>query len=392
MNRRNFLRSGALLLAASTLLAGNGVVSAHEHRTVGDYSMVVGFLNEPAVQDEVNAVSVRITKPAPADATPAAGEDDVAETPITGLTLNVDVILGDQQVSLPMEAKWGDPGHYVAYFIPTQPGDYSFHVTGEIDGVAVDETFTAGPETFSTVRPRARSSSSRRSPSRRSHESAGRSRPALSSGHDMQSLPTILRSLGALAMTAAMIALLNSGSALAHATPERTNPTMNTAVPVMPSTIEIWFSEEVKPEGTTVQVLRLDGTQVDQGNAGIDLKDPTRTRVTVGMHDGLDNGEYLVQWTAVSAIDGDATSGSYQFTVDPAASPAALPQIVAQQAPVQPIEIDAQGDPVDTSRNPLLYGIVAAATGVAFIGLIIFWFFRRASRGRRWSDRPLDRL
>ena len=139
MNRRNFLRSGALLLAASALLAGNGMASAHEHRTVGDYSMVVGFLNEPAVQDEVNAVSVRITKPAPADATPAAGEDDVAETPITGLTLNVDVILGDQQVSLPMEGKWGDPGNYVAYFIPTQPGDYSFHVTGEIDGVAIDE-------------------------------------------------------------------------------------------------------------------------------------------------------------------------------------------------------------------------------------------------------------
>ncbi len=64
------------------------------------------------------------------------------------------MIFSDQQVSLPMESKWGDPGHYVAYFIPTQPGDYSFHVTGEIDGVAIDETFTAGPETFSTVTPR----------------------------------------------------------------------------------------------------------------------------------------------------------------------------------------------------------------------------------------------
>lgn len=154
MNRRSFLRSGALLLAASALLSGNSLVSAHEHRDVGGYTFVVGFLNEPAVQDEVNAVSVRITKAAPADATPATGEDEVAETPVEGLKLTVEVILGDQKVELPLEPKWGDPGHYVAYLIPTQPGDYSFHVTGEIEGTAIDETFTAGPETFSSVAPR----------------------------------------------------------------------------------------------------------------------------------------------------------------------------------------------------------------------------------------------
>ncbi len=68
MNRRTLLRSGALLLAAGVLIAGNGMISAHESRTVGEYNFVVGFLNEPAVQDEVNAVSVRITQPAPADA------------------------------------------------------------------------------------------------------------------------------------------------------------------------------------------------------------------------------------------------------------------------------------------------------------------------------------
>jgi hypothetical protein len=154
MNRRTFLRTGALLLAAGASIAGNGLVSAHEHRTVGDYTVVVGFLNEPAVQGELNAASVRITVSAPADATPAPGEDEVAETPVEDLELTVEVILGDQKVSLPMEPKWGDPGHYVAYLIPTQPGDYSFHVTGEIDGQAIDETFTAGPETFSTVIPR----------------------------------------------------------------------------------------------------------------------------------------------------------------------------------------------------------------------------------------------
>lgn len=158
MNRRTLLRSGAMVLAAGALVAGSGfgITSAHEHRTVGEYTFVVGFLNEPAVQDELNAVSVRITKPAPADATPAPGEEEVAETPIEGLedALTFEVIVGDQTVTLPVEAMFRDAGHYVAYVIPTQAGDYSFHITGEIDGQAIDETFTAGPETFSTVEAR----------------------------------------------------------------------------------------------------------------------------------------------------------------------------------------------------------------------------------------------
>lgn len=159
MNKRTFLRFSAMLLAAVALVATSGfqLVSAHETRAVGDYKFVVGFLNEPAIQDEVNAISVRITIPAADDATPADGEDEVADTPVTGLadSLQFEVIYQDQKATLPVEAKWGDPGHYVAYFIPTQPGDYSFHITGEIDGQAIDEMFTSGPETFSTVDPRA---------------------------------------------------------------------------------------------------------------------------------------------------------------------------------------------------------------------------------------------
>jgi len=200
------------------------------------------------------------------------------------------------------------------------------------------------------------------------------------------------RWIGTLACVLVVLWLALPERTLAHAVPARANPPMNSAVPVMPSTVEVWFSEEVSAEGIILDVLRMDGTRVDQGNAALDLKDPTRTRVTVGVHSGLDNGEYLVQWTVVSAVDGDSTSGSYQFTVDPAASPAALPQIATQQAPAQLPVIDSEGNPVPDDDNRLLYGIVAAVTGVAFIGLLIFWFFRRPSRGRRWSDRPVDRL
>jgi methionine-rich copper-binding protein CopC len=208
----------------------------------------------------------------------------------------------------------------------------------------------------------------------------------------MNRIEAPVRYLGALALALILLCLYGAGSALAHAVPERTIPPMDQAVPVMPSIIEVWFSEEVKPEGTKLEVLKLDGTQVDMGNSAVDLQDPTRSRVTVGVHPGLDNGVYVVQWTSVSAADGDTVSGSYQFIVDPAASPQALPQIATQQAPAQLPAIKDNDDPDSTGRNPLLYGSVAVLTALALFGLMLFWFFRRPSRGKRWSDRPVDRL
>jgi hypothetical protein len=159
MNKRIVLLAGGLLLAMIAVIAAPLGGSAHERRDVagGQYRFVVGFLNEPAFQGELNAISVRITKPAPPEATPAPGEEEVPGTPVEGLekSLKFEIIHGDQTKELPVETVFRDPGHYVGYVIPTEPGDYSFHVTGEIEGTAIDETFTSGPETFSQVAPRA---------------------------------------------------------------------------------------------------------------------------------------------------------------------------------------------------------------------------------------------
>lgn len=197
----------------------------------------------------------------------------------------------------------------------------------------------------------------------------------------------------AAALAVVLLACLATGErTAAEAVPSRANPPMEQAVPVMPRTVEIWFSEAVNPTGTAIQVRKSDGTQVDMENSTVDPQDSTGTRVSVDVHSGMDNGVYFVEWAAVSAVDGTSSSGAYTFTVDPAASPQPLPQIATQQAPAQLPEIDANGDPVDTERNPLLYGIVAAITALALIGLLLFWYFRRAAHGRRWSDRPVDRL
>jgi hypothetical protein len=36
-------------------------------------------------------------------------------------------------------------------FFPTAAGPYSFHVTGDIEGTPIDETFSSGPDTFGEV-------------------------------------------------------------------------------------------------------------------------------------------------------------------------------------------------------------------------------------------------
>jgi hypothetical protein len=154
INRRRFgfLGIGALISAVALFASLSPFMTdAHEHRIVGEYEVVVGFLNEPAVSNELNGLDFRVSMPM-ADATPDA-EGNVETAPVEGLetTLQAEVIFGDQRMPLILSQVWQTPGSYQSFFIPTRPGDYSFHIWGTINGTEFDETFTAGPETFSTV-------------------------------------------------------------------------------------------------------------------------------------------------------------------------------------------------------------------------------------------------
>jgi hypothetical protein len=49
---------------------------------------------------------------------------------------------------------FGTEPAYVGYrgaFIPTSPGDYTFHITGAIGSTSVDESVTSSPTTFASV-------------------------------------------------------------------------------------------------------------------------------------------------------------------------------------------------------------------------------------------------
>ncbi len=143
----SFPRPRVLVLIVAAMLAMTGMLmpfsaSAHEHRDVAtDYVFVVGFLDEPAIQGDTNGISLEVTK---------------ASKPVTGLdkTLKAEIIFGDQKKEVALSPVFKQDGSYEAVFIPSQPGDYSFHFFGTVGGKNVDETFTSSPNGFDSVAPR----------------------------------------------------------------------------------------------------------------------------------------------------------------------------------------------------------------------------------------------
>jgi hypothetical protein len=140
------VRSGMVVALAATLMCINtSPATAHETRQVGRFTFVVGFSGEPAYTNIPNAVSLSITETA-------------SEDPFVDLTdtLDVDVRFGGQTMTKTMEPAFivgvfGTPGEYTADFVPSRPGQYTFHFHGTVGGVQIDEEFVSGPETFNDV-------------------------------------------------------------------------------------------------------------------------------------------------------------------------------------------------------------------------------------------------
>ena len=134
---QTFPRSGLAVVAGLLLLALFALPAtafAHERRTIanGKYDVVVGWDIEPTYVGLKNSVSIRISQ---------SGSDP--PVPIEGAekTLKVQVRQGAATKVFPLTAVFGQPGYYVADFIPTREGDYVWTFMGAINDDAVNETF-----------------------------------------------------------------------------------------------------------------------------------------------------------------------------------------------------------------------------------------------------------
>ena len=140
---KNVMRTLTASIVTIVVVCLAPAASAHEGRTHGDLEMVVGFGTEPAYAGQPNSVQLILIH----DGEPVVDLGD---------TVDVEVEFGDQTMGLELEPNFavdelGEPGDYRAWFIPTRPGQYTFHFTGTIDDEEIDETFTSGPRTFGDV-------------------------------------------------------------------------------------------------------------------------------------------------------------------------------------------------------------------------------------------------
>jgi hypothetical protein len=142
--RRLLTAFAALAVIASAQLINASVAEAHESRNVGPYKFVVGFLSEPAFAGTVNGIDITITDPR---SNPPKNIEGVEKTLTArvysgGLTNPLDVTLA---------TRFGLPGKYAGYFIPTRSGSYRFIFQGKVEQQDVNETFESGPGRFNDV-------------------------------------------------------------------------------------------------------------------------------------------------------------------------------------------------------------------------------------------------
>jgi hypothetical protein len=133
----------ATLVVVSSFAIYGGTAAAHERRMVGPYQFVVGWLNEPAYVGLVNSLDLRVsdTRVSPAKA-------------VEGLekTLTVDLQTGGlAPLPLTVTARFGTPGAYNGYAMPTTTGTYVFTIKGKIDTLDVNEKFESGPGRFGDI-------------------------------------------------------------------------------------------------------------------------------------------------------------------------------------------------------------------------------------------------
>jgi copper transport protein len=121
-----------------------------------------------------------------------------------------------------------------------------------------------------------------------------------------------LRLFVALALLGIVLLALMPGVAGAHAELVRSEPGQGAALGSAPARIDLWFSETLSPNGSSIRVYDSQRKQVDKGDDKLDPSDAKHVSVSLNP---LSDGTYTVAWTSASVTDGHIISGTYSFTV-----------------------------------------------------------------------------
>ncbi|HUA68061.1 MAG TPA: copper resistance CopC family protein [Candidatus Saccharimonadales bacterium] len=100
--------------------------------------------------------------------------------------------------------------------------------------------------------------------------------------------------------------------ARAHAFLNHALPKVGSTVKNSPPEVKIWYTQEVEPAFSSIEVQNAQGKEVDKKDVHVDIKNKSLLEVSLPK---LPPGTYTVTWHVVS-VDTHRTQGRFQFTVE----------------------------------------------------------------------------
>jgi len=107
-----------------------GIAYAHTIDSVGDYRVEIGWMNEPVVSGETNAIEFYVSPLEPG----IDFENQVFQNGISGLknTVKIKLLFKNESITLPLSPDHNIPGKYYAFVNPTVSGFYQANILGTI--------------------------------------------------------------------------------------------------------------------------------------------------------------------------------------------------------------------------------------------------------------------
>ena len=177
-----------------------------------------------------------------------------------------------------------------------------------------------------------------------------------------------------LAVVAALSWLLYTPeSAAAHANLVRSEPVANEVLEGPPGRVVVWFTEEIEPAFSKIEVLDSGGSRVDAGDSTVDGNNPTVMSVSLPP---IPSGSYTVAWKNVSTVDGHQVRGSFVFSVGEALDPSLA-------GPDERPLLESPAEPF--IRWLVLLGVLTLAGGIVFALVVALPGIEAASCGPQLS-------
>ena len=133
-----------LILTLLILSGSVGIAYGHTVDAVGEYRVEIGWMNEPVVSGETNAIEFYVSPLIPCPAHEFSNAIECAESQefqngVEGLknTVKMQLIYKDESITLPLSPDHDIPGKYYAFVNPTVSGFYQANMLGKINDTPI---------------------------------------------------------------------------------------------------------------------------------------------------------------------------------------------------------------------------------------------------------------